>query len=131
MTLKKIAEKYNLEALMLFGSRAQDMPLHQESDFDIAYIAKKPLDLMDEARLITDLMQYFKSEKIDLLNLKNASPLLRYNVFKNYKTIYKKENFSLAPLEAYAFKQHIELRPLYQIRSEYLRRKYSKNHDSN
>jgi len=64
--IKEIAKKYDLDLVLLFGSQVKDKKyLHQESDFDIAYLSKKDLNLMEEAQLICDLMPIFKSEKID------------------------------------------------------------------
>ena len=64
-TIKEIAKKYSLELILIFGSRASGKN-YQGSDFDVAYLSKKELDLEKEARLILDLTPVFKSENIDL-----------------------------------------------------------------
>lgn len=121
--LQKIAQKYGLKLLLLFGSRASRTKkkfLHGESDFDVAYLAKKDLDLMDEAKLICDLMPIFKSEKIDLVNIKKALPLLFYSIFQNCQILYADNPLLFYYLRSYAFKKYIETKPLYKKRSNRL-----------
>lgn len=117
--LREIAEKYDLKLLLLFGSRAGNKKfLHKESDFDVAYLSQKDLDLEEEAKLVCDLMPVFKSEKIDLMNLKKASPFLFYSIFQNCRILYADDPLLFYYLRSYAFKRYIEAKPLYQKKSE-------------
>jgi len=117
--LREIAEKYNLKLLLLFGSRAGNKKfLHKESDFDVAYLPKNDLDLMKEAKLICDLMPIFRSEKIDLANLKKASPFLFYSIFQNCQILYADNPLLFYYLRSYAFKKYVETKPLYQERTK-------------
>jgi len=113
--LAKIAQKYSLELILLFGSRIEKK-LHQESDYDVAYLSSRHLDLMEEAQLIVDLAPIFKSENIDLVNLKRANPLLLYAITKNCQVIYEKKPLTFASLRAYAFKKYVETKPLYEAK---------------
>lgn len=117
--LREIAEKYNLKLLLLFGSRTGKKKfLHKESDFDVAYLPKKDLDLTEEAKLICDLMPIVRSEKVDLVNLKKASPLLFYAIFQNCQVLYADDPLLFYYLRSYAFKKYIETKPLYQERAK-------------
>ena len=49
--IRKIAQKYDLELILLFGSRVEGK-IHKESDFDVAYSSSRDLGLMEEAQLI-------------------------------------------------------------------------------
>ena len=111
--LQKIAQKYSLELILLFGSMISGKT-HRESDFDVAYSSSRDLDLEKEAKLIIDLAPIFKSENVDLVNLKKASPLLLYAITKNCSVLYEKKPLSFAFLRAYAFKKYIETKPLYE-----------------
>lgn len=111
--IKKIAQKYNLELILLFGSRATGR-IRKESDFDVAYLSGKNLDLMEESRLIVELVPIFRSENIDLVNLKKANPLLLYAITKNCQVIYEKKSLAFCSLRAYAFKKYVETKPLYE-----------------
>ena len=120
--IKKIAQKYNLELILLFGSRL-DKKIHQESDFDVAYSGRRNLNLNQEAKLIIDLSPIFKSENIDLVNLKKASPLLLYAITKDCKVIFEEDSLIYDNLRAYAFKKYIETKPLYEEKFKRLRKK--------
>lgn len=111
--IKNIAESYNLKLVLLFGSRAQGMA-YQVSDFDIAYLSKKELSLEEESRLIIELAPIFRSENIDLVNLKKAPPLLFYAIFQNCQILYEEESLLFSTLRAYAFKRYIESKLFYE-----------------
>ena len=68
-----IAEENGLSLVLLFGSQATGKT-HKESDIDVAYLSDKPLDLMAEARLIEDLRPIFRSNAVDIVDLKKAPP---------------------------------------------------------
>ena len=113
--IDKIAQKYSLELLLLFGSQVSGKT-SKESDFDVAYLSKEDLDLEKEAELIVDLAPLFKSENIDLVNIKKAPPLLLYAITRNCRIIFEKEPLMFANLRAYAFKKYIETKPLYELK---------------
>lgn len=113
--IKKIAQKYQLRLILLFGSQTGDQKyLHQESDFDIAYLSRRNLDLMEEGKLINDLIQVFKSERIDLVNLKKAKPLLLFLITNDCQVLYQDNAFTFPSLRVYAYKKYIETRFLYE-----------------
>lgn len=118
--VEEAAQKYSLELILLFGSRASGRS-HRESDFDVAYLGQNDLSLQKEAELIIDLSHVFKNENIDLVNLKKAPPLLAYAVFQNARVIYEKRPLLYASQRVYAFKKYVESKPLYQERFAKLR----------
>lgn len=114
--INKIAKKYNLDILLLFGSQLREKKyLHLESDFDVAYLSKKDLNLMDEAKLICDLMPVFKSDKVDLVNLKKANPLLMKQIFENHKVLHCKDPKIYYRYKIYAERKYAESYPLFQL----------------
>jgi len=125
--IKKIGQKYSLALLLLFGSQKTGQT-HKESDFDVAYITKKELNAKQESQLIVDLNGIFKTEKVDLTNLKKASPLLAFGIFQNCQTLYQdqKDPLLFARLRVYSFKRYIETRPFYELKFQRLREKLAK-----
>lgn len=121
--INELAKEFNLKLILLFGSRLSEKKfLHRESDFDIAYLSEGNLDLMAEGKLICDLMSIFKSDKIDLENLKKADPLLRHEVAKNCLLLYgKKEDFF--EFKARAFKDYINHLPLLELEDFLIKRR--------
>lgn len=123
MLISDVAQKYNLKALLLFGSMAKKQALHPESDFDVAYIASSRLDFLAEARLATDLMAILKSSKVDVVDFKRASPFLKRNIVEQYEPFFVAEDYSLTPLEVYARRQFVDLAPLYEVLNHYVNHK--------
>jgi len=126
--IKKIAKKYNLDLLLLFGSQLGEKKyLHQESDFDIAYLSKKNLNLMKEAKLICDLIPIFKSDKVDLVNLRRAGPLLMKQIFENHKILYCSNPKIYYRYKIYAERKYTEAKSLFQL-NEYLIKQFLKKY---
>jgi len=126
--IAKIAKKYGLELALLFGSRVRGKKyLHPESDFDVAYLAAKDLSLEEEAKLITDLMSVFGSEKVDLASVKRADPLLMKHIFEKHKILYCSDFAKYHQYQVYAERKFEEAAPLFELR-EYLFNKFLKKH---
>jgi len=120
--INKIAKKYDLDLILLFGSRLREKKyLQRESDFDIAYLSKKDLNLMEEAKLICDLMPIFKSDKVDLVNLKRANPLLMKQIFENHKVLFCRNLKIYYQYKIYAERRYAEAKPLFQLTEELIK----------
>lgn len=119
-----IAGRYGIALFVLFGSQALGRA-HAKSDIDIAYQSRKPLSLDDEARLILALSSVFHTEKIDIVNISSAPPLLRYAIFKDGIPLFEGEQSVFASQTAYAFKQYLEAKPLFLNQIRYLKQKLS------
>jgi len=120
--IKKIADRYSLRLLFLFGSQVAGKT-HKESDYDFGYISEKNLDLEQEGRLINELIPIaeVKDERmINLVNIKRTTPLLLYAATSNCQILYEKEPDEFATLRAYAFKKYIEMKPVYKERARRL-----------
>lgn len=118
--MREIAQKYDLRLVLLFGSRVEGKQLHQESDFDVAYLSKRKLDLMEEAKMMLAMTPYFHSENIDLVNLKNASPLLYYGVFDKCQVLFQEDELLFPTLRVYAFRKYVEMQPIYELKHQRL-----------
>ena len=123
--INELTGKYHLSLVLLFGSRAAGKT-HAHSDFDVAYLSEKPLDLMDEAKLLCDLMPIFRSDKIDLVNLKKAPPLLMKRVFDSHQVLFCADKARYFNYQMYALRRYIEAKQLLDLRSDYLRYRVEK-----
>lgn len=89
-SIKKIAQKYKLSLIYLFGSKALNKDSNL-SDFDIAVLPKDGTkkDRKDLVlNLIFEFSQLFHSDKIDLLVLEGSSLSIQYNVISEGKLLY-------------------------------------------
>lgn len=120
--LNKLAEKYQLRLVILFGSRVKEK-LHQESDFDIAYLPKKELSGKGIIDLNCDLMEVFKTDKVDLVDLRKVNPFLRFEIAKKSQLLYGKE-MDYLNFKAFAFKDYINHLPLFDLESVLIKRKH-------
>ena len=77
-------EKLNIELVILFGSQVSGKT-NQKSDADIAILRYKSLSLEERSELTGLLAEEYKlnEDKIDLVEIKNSSPLLRFQISKH------------------------------------------------
>ena len=124
--IQEIAQNYFIELLLIFGSRVEGQ-IHKESDYDVAYLSKKNLNLEEEAKLIIELFSIFSDENIDLVNLRNAPALLLYKIADKCQVLYELYPLKFYSLRAYAFKRYIEeAKPLMKNKFERLQLEINK-----
>lgn len=114
-----LAEKYNLKLILLFGSSVTG-EIHSESDIDIAVYGDEILSEADKINLICYIGGLFHTSLVDLVDLKTAPPLLRKEIFANYRALYLKDSILLHQLESTAINEFKESAVLYQLRHERL-----------
>ncbi|MBI4812271.1 nucleotidyltransferase domain-containing protein [Candidatus Falkowbacteria bacterium] len=112
--LRKIAEKYKLKLIVLFGSLARRKE-REDSDMDIGVIFKDgvKVDFNKEIDLISNFFKIFQKE-IDLSVLNKANPLLLREASENAILLYGGEkdffNFKL-----YAFHRYNDYLPFFKL----------------
>jgi len=117
--LENLANKYRLSLILLFGSRAQG-DVHPESDMDIAVYGKKILSEGDKISLTYEFSKIFHTDEIDVVDIKTSPPLLKRDIFKNYKVLYQRNLMLVRQLELVCLYEFKESEILYQIRHERL-----------
>ena len=121
--INKIAKKYDLELLLLFGSQVdKNIAKLPDSDVDIAYQAKSELSGKDMINLNCDLIDLFDNDRVDMVNLEKANPLLSYQIYKKNKLLYgdsqKYRDFQLK-----AFKKYIDAHSLFELESKLVQKR--------
>jgi predicted nucleotidyltransferase len=122
--IKKIAEKYDIKFVVLFGSQADLLKiLKKDSDFDVAVFLKGKRAFFADANLYGDLLNEFSklfnvddSIKIDLTDLGRANILLRYEITSNGLLLYG-DGDEYAQFRAFAFRDYHDARPLFALES--------------
>ena len=118
MELMKIVKEYDLMLLFTFGSFGTERFDHN-SDIDVGYIAKNTLNLKEEINLLTDLVFYFKQDRIDLVNMNKATPLLLFEAVNKAKVLYEKDD-SFLRFKIKAFARYAETKFLRVMRRDFL-----------
>mgnify|MGYP003393919517 CR=1 FL=1 len=113
MTQEEIIKKYDLKLLLLFGSRARG-DARKDSDTDIAFFGNKRLDLKEKSMLMMDLTSFLRTDKIDIVDLREASPLIFYAITRDGKILYAHDMMFFYEIRTYAYKRYIETVPIYE-----------------
>lgn len=118
--IKEIAEKYGLKLVLLFGSQASGKT-HFASDIDIAVLAKKPIPLEKELEIQYKFVKIFKTDNVDIVDVRTASPLLLYQIFcKPHKILFCGDLQIYFRYKIYAMKRYIEAKPLFILREKFI-----------
>ncbi len=116
---KDLAERYRLGLVLMFGSHVQGV-IHPESDVYLAVYSKQILSETEKISLTYELCNILHTDRVDLVDIKTAPPLLKREVFKNYIVLYQKDPMLLYQLELVGIYEFKESEILYQIRHERL-----------
>lgn len=119
LKLEDLAGKYQLDLILMFGSRATG-DVHLGSDTDIAVYGRRILSETEKIQLICELCNVFCTDDIDLVDLRTASPFLKKEVLKNYKILLQRDAMLLHQLELANIHEMKELEILDQMRRERL-----------
>jgi len=118
LEIKDIANKHRLRLLIVFGSYGTKR-YTKDSDIDLGYLSEAPLQPEEEINLLRDLIFYFKKDRIDLVNLDKANPLLLYEAASQGRILYgSEEDFLRFKIKAFA--RYAETKFLREKRREYL-----------
>lgn len=117
--IKAVAEKYDLEFVVLFGSQATGQ-IHSKSDVDLAYFPPRNFLFDQESKLYLDMVETLKKNEIDLINLERASSLLLKQVIDKCSLLYEKHQGSFDEFVLYVFRIYREATVLRRLEKEYV-----------
>lgn len=117
-----MAEKYGLTLVLLFGSQVSGFT-HPESDVDVAYLSDRKLSFDDEVLLNSDLIEVFKNDKISLVNLKTAPPLLLKQVVTKAVVLYEQTPHLFTETLLSSLRAYDEARGIFELTSKYVSRR--------
>ena len=122
MNFDKLMKKINVELVIAFGSQITGNA-NRNSDVDIAVLRTQNLNLKERGGLTDSLAkQYqFNEDKIDLVEIKNASPLLRFQISKHGKLLWgNKEIYNR--FKILAWRQYLDTERLREVRKTILKK---------
>jgi predicted nucleotidyltransferase len=117
--VKKLAEKYHLSLVVLFGSQVSGIT-HPQSDVDFAFLPEKRMSLIEIAKMQIVFSQRLKLKNLELVDLRAAPPLLLKQIAKKSVLLYEKEPFLFANFKIYALKCFMEAKKLLDLRESSL-----------
>ncbi len=108
--IQSIDEVYPLELAYLFGSIAKGTG-HNESDIDLALLFKQKYEEREELLILGRLIdegEKFLRNKVDVVSLGKASPLLKYQVI--CEGIVLKDSTQRGAFESLALREYFDFR---------------------
>lgn len=121
--LREICKRYHIEIMYAFGSRCKELKrcIDEEetiqnnisSDADIGIKTSKDsyLSVRDKARLMMELEDLFKVDRVDLVILTEADPFLAANIIRGER-LYCKDDYIADEYELYILRRAGDLAPL-------------------
>lgn len=109
--IETIARKYNIDFIVYFGSYLTEF-YNSDSDIDIGYQSKYPLNAAQKAELLKDLIIFHRKSEIDLVDLRTVEPVLKHEVALNAKILYEREPYLFEKYSLYYIKKYYELKPI-------------------
>lgn len=118
MLLTDLIAKFQINLLIGFGSYQTERFTH-DSDIDLAYQSDRCLSPNEEMELLSGFVFLYKKDRIDLVDLKKASPLLMFEIASNGNVLFETdESFLRFKLKASA--RYAETRFLRKMRRDFL-----------
>lgn len=106
--LGPVLKEDGLQILLLFGSTVSGNT-HKKSDIDLAFLFDRPVDILT---LTNKVIRLLHTDNIDVVDLKNASPLMRFSIAKNGILIYEKEDGLFNGFYSLAFRRYIDTKKI-------------------
>lgn len=113
--IASIAKKRGLDLVLLFGSQASGKT-HFASDFDVAVLSKKPIPLEKELEIQCEFVKIFKTDNVDMVDIRKASPLLMQQIFDNHKILFCRDLIEYYRYGIYAMRSYAEAKPLFELK---------------
>lgn len=115
----------NKPLIISFGSQVKGRATSR-SDFDFAVLKKKPLSLSGRVALAGRLAEKFtlNEDKIDLVDLASASPLLKFQVAQDGNLV-EGDRADFIRFKVRAFKEYVDTAKFRRLREEVLSKKYA------
>lgn len=105
-----LAEKYNLKLVVLFGSRVSGR-VHNESDYDVAYLSKEELSLEEESGFMYGLMPILRirdERLVNIVDMKTVGPLMLYSITQKGVLLFESGASTFFRLKLYAWRAFID-----------------------
>ncbi len=84
--LAPIFNEEGLQLVLLFGSVVSGKECGK-SDIDLGFLFDKPVDILD---LTNRVIQLLKTDRVDVIDLSRASPLLKYSIIRTGTLLFEK-----------------------------------------
>ena len=106
-----------LRLVLLFGSAASGRG-HSRSDIDLAFLFDKPINIL---ALTNEVIGLLSTDNVDVIDLRRASPLLKFAAVKSGKLLYEKTPGIFNEFCSLAFRMYLDTEKLRIARTRSIR----------
>jgi uncharacterized protein len=106
--MSKLSKRYDIKLVYIFGSYAKGTN-SDKSDIDIAFLLGDVYNPLDKLSLLGELCDILKSDDIDLVILNSANSVLKHQVIKYGKLIYKETEELKVYFEVRVLKEYMDM----------------------
>ena len=110
--LAPLYEDSSLQLVLLFGSVVSQRT-HPGSDIDLAFLSDTPTDILS---LTNKVIRLLHCDSVDVVDLRHASPLLKYSAVRTGKVIYEQRPGAFAGFCSLSFRMYADTRKLRDAR---------------
>jgi len=97
-----------LRLVLLFGSFATSK-MHEHSDIDLAFLFDRDIDIL---ALTNDVIRLLHTDNVDVIDLKHATPLLRFSAIKNGRLLYERSQGEFNCFSSLTFRRYVDTKKL-------------------
>jgi len=115
--LTPLFRKEGLQLVLLFGSMAKGS-VHGKSDIDLGFLFDEPVDVL---ALTNEVVKLLHSDRVDVADLRRASPLLKFSAAKEGIVLYERSDALFNQFLSLAFRMYIDTKKLRDARRQMIR----------
>jgi predicted nucleotidyltransferase len=112
-----LADK-TLQLVLLFGSLATGKG-HRRSDVDIGFLFDSATDILDLTNKVT---RFLGNDKVDVVDLRRASPLLRFAAARKGIILYERDPGLFSRFYSLSYRMYVDTKKLRDARDMAVRR---------
>jgi len=106
--LTPLFRKEGLQLVLLFGSIAKGS-VHRKSDIDLGFLFDEPVDFLTLTNEVTKLLH---SDRVDVVDLRRASPLLKFCAAQKGKVLYERSDGLFNQFFSLSFRIYVDTKKL-------------------
>ncbi len=97
-----------LRFVLLFGSSVTGRA-HRHSDIDLAFFFDEDVDIL---ALTNNVIRLLHTDDVDVIDLRHASPLLRFSAARNGRLLYERSQGEFNSYFSLAFRRYVDTKKL-------------------
>jgi len=110
--LASLFEDEALQFVLLFGSQSSGQA-YPESDIDLGFLYDEPVDLLN---LTNKVIQVLRKDRVDVVDLRRANPLLCYSAARQGKLLYERCPGLFNRFYSLSFRRYVDTKKLRDAR---------------